>query len=172
MKNKLILFSLLISLITYSQKNISIQSVQDIRLATIGDNRGNNPFTPNVLTTFKMNGLQNEFGYVVVGISYEFASLKDDMYKRFSVSAGYIWNKLIVDDFEVGIFLNYGGISRWEVAFLSFGIINEINYKLNDNFKLVLLNQLSQRSDLKYRYNTDEFKFSVFLGIEINLKSL
>jgi hypothetical protein len=171
MKKLSILFMLLISLITYSQPNISIQSVQDIRLAIIGDNRGNDAFTTNVLTTFKMNGHQFDTGYLSVGFAFEYADINEN-YSRWSGNVGWVFNQLIFKDFEVALYGNYGFINRWGNGFLSFGAVSEINYKLNDNFKLSLIGQATERNDLKYRYGTTIPKFSIFFGVEINLKSL
>lgn len=166
LKNYLIIT--LMILMTYcvnSQSKVSLTFMQDSRLLILGDNKGNNAGTLNILSQFKMQGDQQEYGYMVVFPEYEIANLKGGKYERVSVNVGYVFNKLILNNFEAGINGGYGWIIRDNFTFNSFSVSGNLNYKITDNFKLTSALQLAQRKDLE----KPVFRASGFIGIEFNL---
>jgi hypothetical protein len=166
MKNLILILVLLISSTVFAQKEVSLQILQFSGLST-GSTRTNDTFTTNFLSSFKMNGKQNKKGFVTAALVFEYANLDED-YIRWSGNIGYNFNKFI-NDFEIGFYLNYGGINRWGVGFLSYGGITELNYKLNENLKISLVNQITERADLAYRYGNKDLKYSLFFGVELSL---
>ena len=159
---------LFFSLSIFSQEKVSIAILQDVRLATIGDNRGNEAFTLNILARFKMQGNQHKYGYIVLSPVFEYADLTDKYY-RYGVDIGYTFNKLILKDFEATTMLGYGFIERKNISTSSVSGTLEISYKINSFLKIIQTNQLTQRTDLKWMYGDNALRYSNFLGIEINI---
>jgi len=147
----------------YSQDRVSISVFQDIKFAIQGDEaRGYESRTLDLLFRFKMQGLQDKYGYFVVVPEYEYADLIGT-YKRYSVNVGYTLNKLIVNRLEVTPMLNYGWIDRG-VSTWSYGGSLEIMYSITDNIKIGVLNQFTNRSDLP----NQKLGYSFFGGLEYN----
>ena len=169
MKKLLLLLTLVLVINTNAQDNVSLSIYQDARLLLVGDDIGNDAGTINILTRLKMQGNQNKYGYLIVYPEYEYAEI-ENTYKRYSVGIGYAFNQLILDNFEYTPSINWGWIDRGGINGFSFSVSNEIAYKLNDTFKLSLMAQITERKDLKILYNDNAFRFSGFMGIEINLK--
>lgn len=152
-----------------AQDNVSVSIYQDARLLITGDDIGNDAGTINMVFRLKMQGNQNKYGYLVVFPEYEYAEIKN-IYKRYSVGVGYSFNQLILDNFEFTPSASYGWIDRGGVNGFSFGLNAELSYKLNDTLKLSIMAQGTERKDLKILYNDNDFRFSGFIGLEINLK--
>ena len=169
-KNKIVLLTIFIiaTLITgllHAQDNVSVSVFQDVKLATIGDDkRGYDAFTLNTVIRFKMQGNQSEYGYFVVAPEFEYAELEVP-YKRWSVNVGYTFNQLILDNVEVTPMINYGWIDRG-VSTFSGGASLETMYKINDTLKIGILQQLTHRTDLP----NNKIGYSLMAGLEINLK--
>ena len=158
---------LLISLSIYSQDRVSLSIHQDARLALVGDGHYQ-PFTANILARFKMQGKQQEYGYLIIYPEFEYAEI-EGIYKRYSVNAGYTFNKLILDNFETSIQGGWGFIDRYDTGAFSFSLGGELAYKVTDRFKVSLIAQFTERKDLKWMYGDNVIRFSGFLGIEYNL---
>lgn len=152
-----------------AQDNVSLSIYQDAKLLVSGDDIGNGVGTVNILARLKMQGNQDKYGYFIVYPEYEYAEIKN-LYKRYSIGIGYVFNKLILDKFEITPSINYGWIDRGGLNGFSVSASSELAYKLNDTFKLSLLAQITERKDLKILYNDNAFRFSGFIGFEINLK--
>ena len=71
-----------------AQNAISFSLHQDLRLLTIGDNRGNNAGTLDILTRLKYSGNVRENGYYFYYLEYENASIKNN-YNRLGLGFGY-----------------------------------------------------------------------------------
>lgn len=153
-----------------AQDKIGLAILQDAKLMTIGDKEtGLNAGTLDILIRSTWQGYQQEFGYMQMIPEFEYANLSDGNYKRYSVSGGYVFNKLVVDNLELGLNANIGLIDRWTRAYATYGVSIELNYKLSDKVKVVTSSQLIKRGDLKERYNTTKLKPSFYVGIEISL---
>lgn len=151
---------------TNAQSGVSISLHQDLKFATIGDtDRGYKAGTIDIVARFKMAGNQDKYGYVIVFPEFEYAEI-EGIYKRYSVNAGYTFNKLILDNFEVNAAIGYGWIDRYGKSMFSFSASSEVAYKITDHIKTSLMLQLTQRKDLLWLYGTNSIKPSVFFGIE------
>lgn len=168
MKLKKIIIAILLTIgfigVALGQEKISVSVYQDARMLVFGDNKGNNAGTLNILTQFKMQGNQQKWGYMVIYPEFEHASLVGGDLQRYSINVGYVFNKLLLNNFEAGLNIGYGWIDR-ELSSFSASVTGNINYKLNDTFKLSLLAQLTDRTDIEI----PELRISGFFGIEINL---
>lgn len=147
-----------------AQEKVSVTVYQDARMLFAGDSKGNSAGTINILSQFKMQGNQQKWGYMVVYPEFEYANLKGGEFARYSVNVGYVFNNLLLNNFEAGINTGYGWIDRYGSSF-SASVTGNINYKLNDTFKLSILTQLTDRTDLI----EPELRLSGFIGVEINL---
>lgn len=169
LKTSFILIAILsLGYVALAQKRVSLSIHQDVRLGLIGDDIGNEAGTINILARFKMQGHQQEHGYMVVFPEFELAKIDGD-YKRYSANAGYTFNNLVVNKFEASAYVGWGFIDRYSKSFFSFSGSGEIAYRLNDTFKVSIVGQLTERKDLKWMYNNNEIRFSGFAGLEINL---
>lgn len=145
----------------HSQERVGISLHQDARLLVLGDKDHNiDAGTIDIVVSLKMQGNQQQYGYLTIYPSFEYAELSDSTYKRWSANIGYTFNKLIVDNFEILIAGGYGWIDRWSVNMSSFGADAILNYKLTNNIKLSLMSQLTDRRDI------NKIKYSGFIGIQ------
>lgn len=146
-----------------AQEQVGIAILQDVRLATIGDQEhGYNAFTLDIIARVKMQGNQQKYGYLIVYPEFEYADLKQS-YLRYSANVGYTLNKLFLDDFEASLAGGFGFINRDGEGSSSLSLTGEIAYKLSNRIKIVMDGQMVQRSDIQKN------KFSGFLGVEIKV---
>jgi acyl-CoA-binding protein len=164
---KLLYTLLLITLSLNAQETVSISLHQDTRLAFLGDDHGNKPGTVNIVARLKMQGDQEKWGYMMVFPEFEYANI-DGQYKRWSANIGYTFNRLIIDNVEVSASFGWGWIDRWGLSTGSISTSGELAYKINC-FKISLLGQITDRTDLLLRYGNREMRFSGFIGLEFNL---
>lgn len=161
---KRLILLLLISSATYGQ--VSLQVVQDLKLAVKGDDIGNNPFTTNVMVNLE---LKDRHGIVVIP-TFEYANLKGGNYYRYGVNGG----------FNKGWFTPYigvGAISRrmpnnsGENTFWpSFAAGLDISVPITEKVSITALNQLTDRKDLKMMWNHKQyFDYSFYVGLKYKL---
>lgn len=152
----------------YAQRQVSVSIHQDFKLGVLGDKEhGYKAGTVDILARFKMQGHQQKYGYMIMFPEFEYAEIQG-IYKRYSVNAGYTFNRLLVKNFEVSAALGYGWIDRYGKSMFSFGGSGEIAYKIND-LKISVIGQLTERKDLAWLYGKNEIRFSGFIGLEYNL---
>ena len=160
---KLILL-LLLSSATYGQ--ISLQVVQDAKLAIKGDDIGNDPFTTNIMVNVELKG---QHGIVVIP-TFEYANLKGGDYYRYGVNAGinYKW---------ITPYIGVGAISRKHTTesgentfWPSFAIGLDISAPISERISITALNQLTDRKDLKMMWNHKQyFDYSFYAGVKYRL---
>lgn len=166
LKNYLtIAFMFLITFLASSQEQVSISVYQDAKLLITGDNIGNSAGTLNVVLKANLQGNQQQYGYMIVSPEFEYANLKGGEYQRYSANVGYVFNKLILNNFEAGITAGWGWINRDNFTFHSASINGLLNYKINNRFKISTQLQLVDRTDLEI----PELRLSGFIGLEITL---
>lgn len=192
MKKLFLLIALTTIITAQAQESLRFGINQDARLAVLGDERGNDAFTPALLFRFDMQGNQQKYGYMSVGIELEYADLKDiettlneesytieNNYKRYSVNVGYTLNKLIIDKLETTAMINCGMIDRWGgLSFLSFSASGTISYPVYKNLRVQGIGQFTQRKDKEWAYGDDatytlnflKADFSFLVGITYDLK--
>ena len=158
----------LIVMCSEAQEKPSLSIYQDGRLAFLGDDKGNDSGTLNILARLKMQGNQQKWGYLVIFPEFEYADIVGS-YKRYSANIGYALNKLIVNRTEATAALGYGWIDRYGYTTCSWSLSGTIAYKLKSHLKLNVLGQFTERTDLLLMYGENELRFSGFVGFEINL---
>ncbi len=170
----LILLILLLTQVTStSQEQISLSVYQDARLMTLGDKQNNKPGTMNLLMNVKIQTKQKNYGYLVIVPEYEQADLQDT-YKRLSLGVGYTFNRLyspnlnFLRDFEVTTTISYGVINRFSNTEGSWSCNGEVSYKVNDWLKVGAVHQLTERTDLLFRYQDRKIRYSFFFGLEFS----
>ena len=97
MKSLLRILLLTLALNTYAQERVSVSVLQDARLAILGDDIGNDAFTPDFIVRLDMEGI-GRFSYVSLRTEWEYANLAGGYYNRGSLMIGYNWliDKLVL----------------------------------------------------------------------------
>ena len=165
MKKIIIIIIFAISFNSYSQNRVGLNIFQDIKLATIGDHRGNRVPTMDAIFGIIVEGSQNGIGYHTYALRYEQANLYYTL-KRYSIGTGYSVNKL-VERLNISIMIDYGLLDRYRNGsidnYSNWSTIGEVSYSLNSNISLSLASRLMKRSDLKVQV----IRYSSFVGISI-----
>lgn len=165
----LTLLMLITSTSIQAQDKISLQFTQDAKLGLTGDGKAYGAGTLDVTMSIQLQGAQEKWGYFVVYPEFEYADLKYNSYKRWTVNVGYTLNKLFLDDLEMGGSVGYGFIDRGVSGFC-WGSNAWTKYKINNTIKAVANLQLTERPDLGFIYgNTGAWTYSGHLGLEISL---
>ena len=169
-----ILFLTLFAQVTStSQEKISLSVYQDARLMVLGDTRSNEPGTMNIMINMKIQTKQKAFGYLVIVPEYEQADIQDT-FKRLSLGVGYTFNRFsasnlnFLKNFEVTTTMYYGVINRFSNSEGSWSCNGEMSYKVNEWLKIGAIHQLTERTDLLYRYQDNTIRYSFFLGLEFS----
>lgn len=151
-----------------AQTTISVSLHQDARLAFLGDNKGNAAGTTNLLARLKMQGHQQQHGYMVVFPEFEYAEIPGT-YKRYSANVGYTLNQLFINNLELSASAGYGWIDRYGKTLFSWSTAGEAAYKISPKLKVTAIAQLTERTDLKWLHDLYTWRFSGFIGLEFNL---
>ena len=142
---------------------ISFGLFQDARLALLGDDHGNDPFTTDVRFEFMMESNAKSLGSVIIGFTIEYADLSEFNFFRYGFQGGYNFRNLELP-FNLGYFDNaiYGGaglIHRGfpedNIAYMSLELSNDFQIFLTDWLIFNLKGTLMQRGDLEARYGSD-----------------
>lgn len=169
----IILILLFTQVSSTSQGKISISVYQDARLIALGDKQSNKAGTMDLLMNMKIQTKQKNYGYLVIVPEYEQADLQDT-YKRLSLGVGYTFNRLytpsmnFLRDFEVTTTVSYGVINRFSNTDDSWSVSCETSYKINEWLKFGFLHQLTERTDLLFRYQDKKIRYSFFFGLEFS----
>ena len=174
-KSTITIAFILITFLSYSQDRIAVSMFQDAKLLFVGDNKGNESGTLNVVIRGNLQSEQQRFGFIDIFPELEFANLKGGNFQRYSLNVGYIFNRLggthkflnhsILNNVEIGSSVGYGFINRQGFSFLSWSFSGVLNYEINNTFKITTQLQSTQRTDLKQVV----FRFSGFIGIQVKI---
>ena len=152
-----------------SQNSLKLSAHQDLKLLLVGDNKGNNAGTLDVISKLKFEAKEKELGFFIFGIEYERANLQNN-FTRVGGFFGYSFKPFkYTPDFVISPAIGYGSIMREDVNVGSYTAHLQIYYQLNNFIRASVLNQFTQRSDLRVLYNDEKLRFSFFVGLEINL---
>jgi hypothetical protein len=169
MRKILFVCSFIVVLYSYGQNKLEISLQQDVRLFLVGDQKGNNPLTTNILSKIEIPIYNLKKNHFSTYISLEYADLAGKNYKRYALGAGYVV-KSIYRRIGAAAYVDFGKIYRQDEGFSSFGLSGELNYKINDRLKFICTQQLTHRKDLKILYNTEnEYIISGFIGLKYRL---
>ena len=167
-----ILFAYSFFMLTFyssGQNNIEISLQQDVRLFLVGDQKGNNPLTVNLLSKIEIPVYNLKKNHLSAYISLEYADLVVKNYQRYALGIGYVV-KSIYRRIGVSTYVDFGKIYRKKEGFLSFSLSGELDYKINDRLKFIATQQLTYRKDLKELYNSkNEYVISGFVGLKYRM---
>ena len=174
MKTKLLIiciihYLLIGNLLGSAQEKIGISVYQDAKFLVLGDEeRGYKKATINIVARLKMQGKQQDYGYMVVFPEFEYADIKG-IYKRYSLNVGYTFNNLMLDHLEASTSIGFGFIDRYSKNFTNYSVNAELSYLITPDLKLALMFQLTQRKDLGWLWDETVMKPSGFIGLEANV---
>ena len=136
-----------------SQEQLTINISQDARLAILGDDKGNDAFTPNLTFRSEWQGKEKSYGYSFIYPEFEIAELKGGTYKRYSYGYGvtlYLdnltglhWLENVKGTTSLGF-----GFTDYGYAFFSFDWTNQLSYSFG-KVEIFLNWQFVERKDLK-----------------------
>ena len=152
-----------------AQDNISLGLYQDARLLFLGDDRGNSPGTIDAKLEISLQGYQLNNYYFEIRVQGEYADLKGGKYHSLLISPNWVFNQQI-NNVEISGGVLVGLLWRWKQSYATYGLSEDISYKLSDKLKLSALGQLIKRGDLSDRWNTKGLKPNFYIGIKYNLK--
>ena len=161
---KLLIVMLLFTFTLNAQERITVSIGQDVKMAFKGATETNDKPVLNSFTYVKWECAQDKNGYFGLMFGHEYAELSP-RYIRYSVDVGYTFNRLFVDNVEMGLYVGLGSINRFNEDNLSFGFGGDINYVMGD-MKFGFLLQGTQRTDLGFRYDkSSPYIFSGFVKV-------
>jgi hypothetical protein len=164
MIKKLIYLLFFIPLISLSQ-GISINVSQDARLALIGDERGNEAFTPNINVAAEFRGWQKGSSYFLMRPEIEYADLQGGELYRMTANFGYTFNKWVKNvDFTATV--GGGMLIRHELSGLHTQANLQTTWYFTKGIGLFLDSEFVQRRDLPNKF----IGYSGKIGIKIILK--
>jgi hypothetical protein len=150
MTKKLTYLLFFIPLISLSQ-GISLNVSQDARLALIGDERGNEAFTPNINVAAEFRGWQKGNSYFLMRPELEYADLKGGELYRMTANFGYTFNKWIKDvDFTATV--GGGMLSRHRLGGLHTQANLQTTWYFTKGIGLFLDSEFVQRRDLPKKF--------------------
>ncbi|WP_439128605.1 hypothetical protein [Polaribacter sp.] len=169
MKKIFIVFSFLVSFTVYSQNSVEVSLQQDFRLLFLGDDKGNEPLTTNLLSKLEVPVYNFKKSYLLTYLSVEYADLKVKNYKRYSIGGGYGISN-VCGKIGAIISTDFGKIYREKEGFFSFSVSGELNYKISKRIKITCTQQLTHRKDLVELYNCENpLIISGFVGLKYSL---
>jgi hypothetical protein len=155
---------LLFPLLSFGQ-GISLNISQDARLALVGDDRGNHPFTTNVNVAAEFRGWQKGSSYFLMRPEIEYADLKGGELYRMTANFGYTLNKLFNNvDFTATV--GGGMLSRHGLGGLHAQANLQTTWYFTKGVGLFLDSEFVQRRDLPNKF----IGYSGKIGIKIILK--
>ena len=159
---KTIILFLLIGFTATSQIDIGIYA--DGRLLLLGDDKGNDPLTINMVVIPKLHN--KEGNSIFVYPLYEYADLEGGTYTRWALGMGW---KQEVNKFTIEPSIDYGRILRWDAVYSSFNGLLEFSYSITPKIKICVLNSVTQRQDLKYKWSEETWRYNLYFGAKINV---
>lgn len=160
------------SISTKAQRQISVSIHQDAKLLFVGDNKGNQAGTQDILISMDWQGNQFKHYYFTIKTQYETARLVGGNFYRYTVNTGWIFNNLIIPKLETAIYIGIGAIHRSKElklgSLLTYNIMSELNYKILKNSFASIKLELVKRTDLKNK----KFMPNVSIGIKQNIFKL
>ncbi len=158
---KILIF--LISALCFSQDQIRLGVYQDVKFATIGDDKGNTPYTIDLIARFTMEGYQIGQSYSSVLMEYEGSKLAGGEYHRYSAGYAQNFNELIEPSFTLSPSVQFGIIARPTTTFTGLGNL-DIFYTFG-RIQVGWINQWIIRTDLE----DSPLRYSWFLGFNFSL---
>jgi len=145
------------------QGQINIGVYADAKLLFIGDDYGNDAGTIDVVILTKLynGGYGGWSRNILVYPVFEYAKLSGGKYMRYAMGVGYKFgNKLNIEPS-----IDYGRVVRWGWAYSSFNGLLCVSYGISNKIQISVLNSLTQRNDLKFRWGDDVWRYNFYFGL-------
>lgn len=156
------------SVVVKAQEGVYIQGAIDPKMVIIGDEgRGIKKGTLDLSARIMMEAQQQKYGYWVVFPEFTYRST-EGILKTYTANVGYTLNTVIPQS-EVGITLGYGWIDHYGMSTKSFVTTQSYAFKINKIFKMVLVSELRDRTDLKYLYGKGKMGWTFRVGLEVKI---
>ena len=155
---KRIITILLLTTLFQMQGQISVGVFADAKLLFIGDGNGNDAGTLDLIVLPK---LQNNGVPIFVYPYFEYANLNGGNYIRYALGVGYGFE---VKNISIEPSIDYGRIVRWGGAYSSFNGLLEVSYKMRPKTYLSVLNSLTQRNDLAFKWEDKAWRYNFYFG--------
>jgi hypothetical protein len=155
--------------------SISFGLFQDVALALWEDDNGIEPFTLDFRVEVMLQGNQQDVGFMVLGVTYEYADLADFHFIRYGVQGGYTFNQLSLFglfDIEVTPMVGAGIIHRDPTPWISLEASIDFTYRVTDWFAINVKPTMMQRGDLTIfndksaNLNPFDWKPNVYAGVK------
>ena len=156
---------LLCSLSLNGQGKVNIGIYQDIKLAVIGDERGNEALTTDLKITVGLQGKRTKYGYFELRPEFEYAELKGGKFVLWNVNAGFVFDDIFIENLSLGTYAGAGFIHRWNSGYLNYAFLSDLSY--GKKIKVSILLQMLKRSDIEDKWGSRGFKPSVFGGVKL-----
>jgi hypothetical protein len=170
MKIYLFVFCLMSICICKSQSRLNLSIHQDLRLLLVGDERGNEIFTPDILVKLEVEAFKIKNSSIYLYFGLEYAALNSSSLSRFSLGFGYVTSFSFLQKSHFGIFVGHGLILRSGGSFMGLGADLETSYPISKKIRLSLLYQIIDRNDLTTLFHTNRnIKGSIFIGLKMPL---
>ena len=166
MKSLLRILLLTLAFNSYSQERISVSVLQDAKLAILGDDIGNDPFTADFIVRLDMEGA-GRFKYISLRTEWEYADLAGGYYSRGGIMVGLNY---IVKNFVLSAHIGPNIIKRRymkiEGGVLAWSFNGELAYNITDRISVIASNQLLNRADVV----NEPIRYSFFTGARFYLE--
>lgn len=159
------LIFLLLLVVTTATAQVKITTTADIKNAIEGSKPTNNEPALNLNTAIRITDPYSGFTF-----SVDYEVFKAIEYKKFGAGIGKTFNS--GKRWEYTTILQATQTLRYdyESAFISYGVLNYVDYKLNNTIYLTALLQTLKRTDIDKLYNTsNSYRVSGFLGLTLKL---
>jgi hypothetical protein len=149
-----------------AQEHVSVSVFQDSKLLLLGDEKGNNAGTANILVSLNLEGKQFEYYYFSMQPFYEYADLNGGYFHRYGVNSVWTMNKLFIDSLEASLGAGIGMIHRTGLGLYSYQFIAQLSYPITPWLFASTRYEIVRRSDLVYLWDTKEpFKPNFSVGV-------
>jgi len=174
---------LLVGVFGHSQIGFGIY--QDPTLAFFKDDHGNSPFTLDLRIEGDMQVIGNDYGGMLIGLTFEYADLSEFKFIRYGLQGGYTFHYMHVpftgerETYELTLLVGGAKIIRGSDSTqgnLSLELTSQVDYYLTDWLAASLKTTLMQRGDLAEKYDDPsgsyrpwDWKPNIYLGIKFRI---
>lgn len=165
---KLTLILWLACSLAIGQGKLTASITQDARLAFIGDDYGNDPYTANILASIAAEKSISKGWSYSVGVTYEYSDMHIS-YNRCGLEYGLFKRIRSVD---LGVLFSPAFSWRYsDMLVINFnpGMSGVVKYRISDKVKCIAIMQVVQRNDMGSLYGKTKCRASGFIGIEIEI---
>ncbi|WP_298882340.1 hypothetical protein [uncultured Polaribacter sp.] len=153
----------------FCQNSIDLSIHQDTKFIFVGDDRGNHRGTLDIIIKLEVPLKRFSKSQISIFPLFEHAALHSGSLQRYAIGASYVYKDFFIKKINLGLYPNYGFITRFNDTNSSAGIDIDISYRLTKRVSISYVHQIIERTDLKTTYNeSDYIRNSSFLGFKVH----